>query len=143
VAKITDIQEVISQIQRRLASRVQGLRAAPSRPPDGMGYYPFAVCFPAEGVLNSGPPGLVTGLHTLIIQVHLARRDLARDVASATPMIKDVANEIFAGLEDGTLDAMQTFEQIVYEFGGMEWAGQETIGVQFRIEGVKTQDEVV
>jgi hypothetical protein len=54
-----------------------------------------------------------------------------------------VPNTIFRGRDadrfNGTID---TFDRITYTFGPMSWAGVDTFGWIYRIEGVKQQTTI-
>lgn len=133
------IESVVEELQGVVAD-ISGIRAAPVYPPDAMSVYPFAVCYARSGVYQIGPPEVMTGLHTVVIEVHVARKDLARDVAGVIGYADAVPAAIFAALADGTLTSTLTIATIRYEFGPLGWAGVDTLGYRFYLEGVKTQD---
>lgn len=133
------IESVVTQLQSVVAD-VSGIRAAPVYPPEAMNVYPFAVCYARSGSYQIGPPEVMTGLHTIVIEVHVARRDLARDVQNLIEYVDAVPAAIFAALADGQLTALSTIANIRYEFGPMGWAGVDTLGYRFYLEGVKTQE---
>lgn len=135
------LQDAIDQIQAEMKS-LPGMRLAPSEPPDSLDVFPFSVCYAEAGEYNIGPPELMTGLHTIVVEIHVSRRDLVHDVRTAMRYAKSAPNEIFDAFKSGTLTAIQTLERITYTFGGLGWGGAETLGFRFRLERVKTQDEI-
>ena len=135
------LQEIIDEIQDQVGA-ISGIRGAPDEPPDSIHAFPFAVAYVDGGEYHIGPPQVMTGLHTVIVELHVARKDLERDVARAMPYAKAIPNAIFSAHTDATFTAFQTLERITYEFGPLDWSGLQTIGFRFRLEGVKSQDEI-
>jgi len=85
------LQAVIDQIQDEIGA-LSGIRAAPHEPPESMSAYPFAVAFVKSGNWTLGKPaGCMTGLHDIVVELHIARKDLARDYAAAMAYAKSVA----------------------------------------------------
>jgi len=135
------LQKAIDQIQTEVGA-ISGIRAAPDEPPDQISVYPFAVCFADNGTYDIGPPEVMTGLHTITLELHIARKDLTRDVQKAMVYAKSIPNAIYKGFTDGNLAAIATLSTIRYEFGALGWGGIDTLGFRFFIEGVKTQDAI-
>jgi hypothetical protein len=135
------LQEAISQIQAEVKG-ISGIREAPETPPDQINQFPFAICFARTGEYRIGPAGVMTGIHTIVLELHVARKDLTRDVPTAMKYAKSIPLAIIAALFEGTLTAIATLGTIRYEFGPLGWGGAETIGFRFYIDGVKTQDTI-
>ena len=135
------LQAIIDEIQDQVGA-ISGIRGAPDEPPDSINAFPFAVAYVDVGEYHIGPPNLMTGLHTIIVELHVARKDLERDVGRAMVYAKSIPNAVFAALKDSTYTAFQTLERITYEFGPLDWGDLQTIGFRFRLEGVKSQDEI-
>ena len=135
------LQEAIDEIQDQIGA-ISGIRGAPDEPPDSINAFPFAVAYVESGEYYIGPPQVMTGLHTVVVESHVARKDLERDVARAMPYAKAIPNAIFAALTNSTFTAFQTLGAIAYEFGPLDWGDVQTIGFRFRLEGVKSQDEI-
>lgn len=133
------LQDAIDQIQA-VVGAVSGIRKAPDEPPDQLNEFPFAVCMAASGSFRVGPPEIMQGVHTLVLEVHVARRDLTRDIQRLMPFAKSVPAAILAAYAAGTLTAVQVIGGIRYELGALGWGGFETLGLRFWIEDVKTQD---
>lgn len=133
------LQAAIDEIQAQVAT-VSGIRAAPDEPPEAINAFPFAVCYASSGRYSIGPPDVMHGMHSIILEVHVARVDLARDVGRAMGYAKSIPNRVFYALKAGTLPALETIGAIRYEFGAMMYAGQKTLGFRFTLENVKTDD---
>jgi len=133
------LQEAISQIQAEIKA-ISGIREAPETPPESINQFPFALCFARTGEYTIGPPEMMTGIHTIVLELHVARKDLTRDVPTAMKYAKSIPLAILVALMNRTLTAISTMERIRYEFGPLGWGGAETIGFRFYIENVMTQD---
>jgi len=135
------LQDAIDQIQA-VVRAVEGIRQAPDEPPEGLNFFPFAVAYVEAGEWIIGPPELMTGLHTVVIELHVARKDLPRDVEAAMRYAKAIPNAILDAHRKAEFTAFQTFERMTYEFAALGWGGTETLGFRFRIERLKTQDAI-
>jgi hypothetical protein len=133
------LQDVIDQVQA-VVRAVSGMVKAPDEPPDQLNQFPFAVCYAGTGDLHIGPPEVMHGMHTLVLEVHVARRDLTRDVQRAMPFVDTVPAALFAAYAAGTLTALDAMGHIRYEFRPLGWGGVATLGFRFWIDGVKVQD---
>lgn len=135
---------VISEIAADLCV-LTGIRGAPANPPDQINAFPFIVTYARSGVIEAGPVALRRGLHNIVIELHVARRDLARDVAAAMEYADTVPNALLATLSysgDRFNNTVSTFERITYTFGPMQWGGIDTIGFRWTLENVKIQDQI-
>jgi hypothetical protein len=118
-----------------LARGVTGVRAAPNYPPDKADIFPFAVAVPDEGELQFVSAGFGKGLHTLALEVHVQRKDLATDIAAAMGLFEGLRTAL---LSDPTLGGkVSSYGPIRYQFQAMDWAGVGTIGWRFRLENMK------
>ena len=133
------LQQAIEQIQG-VVRGLDRMRAAPIKPPEEIAAFPFAVCYSEAGDYEWGSM-IMKGLHTIVIEIHVARKDLPRDYERAMTFAKSVPNAIFAAIPD-TLTAIVTVNTINYTFGPMAYADVETLGFRFRLEGVKTEDAI-
>ncbi|RPI96981.1 MAG: hypothetical protein EHM39_10290 [Chloroflexi bacterium] len=135
------LQQAIDEIQA-VVGAVPGIRQAPTVPPEDLSFFPFAVAFVEAGEWIIGPPELMTGLHTVVIELHVARKDLPRDVTAAMRYAKAIPNAILDAHRKAEFTAFQTFERITYEFAALGWNDTATLGFRFRIERLKTQDAI-
>jgi hypothetical protein len=137
------LQAVIDQVQDVIA-QISGVRAAPHEPPDSIAVYPFAVAFVKSGTWKLGQPtGCMTGMHDIVIELHLERKDLARDVARAMAYAKSVPQAIGdAWLVHVSLTALEAIGSLSYEFGPLSWNGIDTMGWRWTLRDVKTIDSL-
>lgn len=113
---------------------IDGMRSFPKRPPDKISDFPFATAFPGTGVIGLGNPlNSRRDVHTIILEIHVARKDLPNDIDRVLPFVDRVGTKL---QNDVTLGG--TVETIVgdisYTFGPLGWFVQETIGWQFQIQ---------
>ena len=119
-----------------------GIKLAPTEPPEKIGDFPFVAGYPADGEWRETPAGLKTGLHNVIIELHVARKDLPFDYALAIPFVDSIPNVLMSNLTDKWDSTISTFDRITYRWGEMEWGSQKTLGLQFTVQGVKIQSAV-
>lgn len=137
------LDEAIDQVQTYIRA-ISGIRAATNVPPDQINIFPFVVCFPFQGVYEISPALVKKGLHTIIIDIHMARRDLARDVEAVDEYIETIVNTLMSKLinDNRWNNKISTFDRIRYEFKEFKYGGQPTIGYRIFVEGVKQENAV-
>lgn len=140
---MSTLQDSIDRIQA-VVGNLSGIRGAPDEPPEKISAFPFALCYAKSGLYKCGPAGptKMTGLHTLVLELHVARKDLPRDVALAMAYAKSIPNALYKDFLAGTLVGVEAFVGISYAFGPLWWGGQNTLGFTFTLEGVKTMDTI-
>jgi hypothetical protein len=103
----------------------------PGAPPST---WPFSVAFPRRGTFSGGGGGSVglEGYHTIVVQLHYARKNQEQAYARIVPYLEPVIKAI---TDDPTLTGSVTTidDQISYTFGGLTYAAIETIGWEFEI----------
>ena len=82
------------------------------------------------------------GLHSVNIELHVARKDLPRDFSLVMDLIDEIPWELMKKLNDAEYDNLATIGQIDYLFGPLSWAGVETLGVTYTITNVKVETEI-
>lgn len=135
------LQEAIDQLVDAVGS-LTGIRTAPDEPPNKIAVWPAIVTHVENGTFKHSPIGVMTGTHTVIMDLLLAHKDTTRDVTTLMGYAKSIPNAIFDAQKDGTLAAIEEIGEITYEFGPMVYADQECMGFRFRIRNVKTQDSI-
>lgn len=128
-----------------LISEIDGLRSV-SNPQERFSADPFAVVFPGAGEWVKSSSGYVTGLGSIILEIHKIRKDLPRDLKIIKPFGELVMQKLLADANitlpdtggDATVDVVN---RIGWNFGPMGWAEIPTIGWEFEIE-VKIESTV-
>lgn len=139
------LQQVIDQIQADLGA-LTGIRGSPDEAPEQINQFPFIVCYPISGEWRSDIPGAKIGLHTIGVALHIARKDLPRDIQKAMAYSESIPNALLkvVATTDGDRfnSTIETFDRITYTFGSIGYGGTETVGFVFQILGVKMQSNI-
>lgn len=139
------LQQVIDAIQDDLGA-LTGIREAPDEAPENMNVFPFVVVYPSSGEWRSDIPGNKIGLHTLTVELHVARKDLPRDIQKAMAYSESIPNTLLKAVASTSGDlfasTISTFDRITYTFGPLGWAGVDTLGFRFQVIGVKMQSAI-
>ena len=123
-----------------LVAEVSGIRDAPEYPTDSIKIYPFAVGYARTGRFEFGVQGEMKGMHDIVVEVHCARAHLRSAVEAAMDFSDAVPAAIMA---DQTLGGnVDTFEMVTYEFGALDYGGQQTIGFRFVVRNVKLRADL-
>ena len=134
------LSDAIIEIQT-LAGTMSGVRKAPTSPPDKMSHYPFVICYPGTGTITKMSAGWKQGLQTVILEIHVARKDMARDVAKLIDYEDDLMDLLWADSNSGLSSTADTITEIRYQFGALDYDDTATIGWRFEID-IKIQDTV-
>ncbi len=138
------LQDIIDQIQD-VTGGLTGVRSAPDKPPDNAAAWPVVVAYASSGQWRGGdPPQLMTGIHNITVQMHVPRKDLARDTALLMAYAKSLPNAIYkAWLVSGTLPALASIREINYRLRDDLMIGEtQTLCLEWLVAGVRTQDIV-
>lgn len=139
---MAELQDAIDQISGTLRD-LPGLRKAYDDPPEQLSVFPASVVYVQSGVWKMGPMGAKTGLHNLVVEVHFDREvDLARTIQAALKFADSVPNAILVAFLADELPALQTFEDITFEFGPLGWGGKSTLGFRWIIRNIKMQSTI-
>lgn len=131
------IAEIIDELQT-----ISGIRRVPDAPPENNEQFPFAVVYPLNGTYQQEMTHFLKGLHSINIELHVARRDLPRDYAQVMELIDTIPYELTKKLKDGGYSNLATLGVIEYVFGPLEWAGVMTLGVTYTVNNVKIETAV-
>lgn len=127
------LREVIAAIQADMLT-LTGMREAPTDPPEQPQVFPFSICLPDSGEWIRAAD-VKQGLQTVTIDVHVARRDLPRDVAALTTYFADaVPNKLLGDPYLG--NTVDTITALTWQILTFRWdaAGQvQTIGLRFTL----------
>lgn len=124
-----------------IVGAVSGIRKAPDEPPEDMSVFPFAVAWPGETRHEYNVPGERKTLMNIVLELHVARKDLPRDYATLIPYADSIPNAI---MDDQTLGGVvDTFWRIdVAELGILNWNTVQTIGYRFTLVDVKLRTAI-
>lgn len=138
---MADVKDAIQEIIDELKN-LDGIRRIPDAPPENNNQFPFVVVYPISGSFTKPSSGWLIGLHDINIELHIKRKDLPRDFDEAMDLFQDLPKQLMSGQENGRFSNGFTWQAITYLFGPLEWAGVETIGFTFTLNGAKVQDTV-
>ena len=128
------LQDAIEQVQV-IMTAVTGIRSAPELPPEQINQFPFAVAFPGEGEFTIEMGALMDGIHSIILELHIARKDLPRDVDKAGAYVDSIPKALWS---NPTLNGrIRWFKRISYKFGPLGWGNMDTLGIRFTIHEVE------
>jgi len=127
---------------------VTGIKQAPNYPTEKIGIFPYAAVYPGSGTHAGGTAsgsgnyvGERLSLYDIIVEIHIARKDLPHDLQAAYPFADSVPDAL---LKDPTLSGtVDTIGEIEQMFGALGWGGGggsdggDTIGYRFTIHDVK------
>jgi hypothetical protein len=128
------VAEIVDELQT-----ISGIRRVPENPPESNEQFPFAVVYPLTGMYVGGATGVMKGLHSINIELHVARKDLPRDFSQVMGLIDTIPLELMRLRNAGSLTNIAAFGPIDYTFGPLSWAGNETLGVTYTIGEVKLE----
>ena len=134
---MSSLGDTVVEFQQTVRKKVSGIKTAPDYPPEKASDFPFLVTYPGDGLLNWDTTEQFIGLHTIVVEFHIARKDLPFDVQSALVFAESIPNALYAGFKDDSISTPQTFGAISYTFGALSWAGQDTVGFRWEVSGVK------
>ncbi len=125
------LSDAIKQVQV-IVSGISGIKKAPQYPPEKMSEYPFAIAFPGNGTFTPDASGTKRGLHTITLEVHTARKNMAQDIAAVIDYGESVSSALLNNLRlNSTVD---TINGVGYQFGPLGYDTVPTIGYTFSID---------
>jgi len=118
------------------AKATLGIAHAYDESPEELRYWPCSVRYPRTGDLEYSLGLGAKSLHHFIIEVHFERGrpgGLAECEAKARVLIERYRDLYAANLTIGGSCDTSGFDKPSYEYGRLEWAGIETIGIRFNL----------
>ena len=91
----TTLEAIVAQLQS-YAATLSGIRAAPAKPPDHNGVFPFAVSGIESIQWDITVPGEMLGLATFYTEIHHAMLDSARDFEMTIPYGLSYPNKLWS-----------------------------------------------
>jgi hypothetical protein len=118
---------------------IEGIHRAPDYAPGKVLPFPFVVCFPDTGVFKWTSYQFTTGKHNIALELHWAGfKDVPRDIEKALPFLERIAKALWndptlAGSDEGAINAgvIDANEKIEYQFGPLNYFGEQTYGWKF------------
>lgn len=117
----------------------QGIRSAPDTPPENISVFPAVITYEGQGQWKADSADDYTALFSIVIDLHVARKDMARDLVTLRGLITSIPLVI---VKNPTLGGnVQTYSTI--DFSGLiqlipdTTAQVGTIGYRWTIQGVK------
>lgn len=121
----------VANIQTLVAG-LAGMRLAPSMPPDAMSAFPFGISYISAVDARKTTASNKVYLYTIVTEIHVARKDLSRDVDKLDAYPTSFPDAIWA---DPTLSgAVDTVNQITGKLVPAEWGGVDTLAWHFETE---------
>lgn len=141
-------QQVITAIMADIQA-LTGMRGAPDEAPESINDYPYCVAWVESGTWTTDIPGSKIGLINIRLELHIARKDLPRDIRKAMVWADVIPNALLKPVAtttgdrfDGTVGAMG---EISFTFGELNYGttnAEKTIGFSFLIRDVKIQTDI-
>lgn len=130
-------QDAIARLQA-IARGLTGIQEAPDYVPEGMNQFPFAMTYYRQGN-TTAMMGWRKGLHTVFLEIHLARQLLPSTIKAAMPYYE----RVLAALEDdptlnGTISTIVW--PVVHYFGWLEFGGEVNKNIGWRFEITMKQE---
>lgn len=132
------IQLAINEIQDAIGA-VTGIKRAPDNP-TGKIQDMWSVAYPSDGVITKHGYGMSISLHSITSVLVSSIPEMDRAYATLTPYVDLIPQKLFDTLDAGTFTTLQTFGDITYTTGQIDWGGTLYWSVQFVIRDVKYLD---
>lgn len=129
---LSTIDSVCTTLQTAIG-QISGIKSAPSYPTEQAPDFPFVVTYPGGGESAVEPAGSFTALHTVLVELHVARKDLPQDVATSLGKFE----ALLTCLHDTLGDNAVGHKEVNWDFTEMQWGDVQTLGYRFSIAGVK------
>lgn len=134
------LETAAAYVMTLISANVAAIKSAPAKPPEKPSEFPFAVIWPSRGRAVSETPDLYKDLAELILEIHVARKNLPTAIDSVYPLHEQVLAVLMSADNatlGGNVDTVRTNATdgggIGYVFGGLDYGGVETIGFQYTI----------
>lgn len=142
-------QNVINEIMRIIGG-LSGIKGAPDFPPEDAANFPFAIAYEGPGSYEWGTAGGNYGemraMLSVIVELHVARIDLPKDIQKASFYSDAIPNAIMKGVRSNQLNnkldaisGISTSGLIGMAFGSREL---NTLGFRFTVEDIKVRKDI-
>lgn len=129
------LQTLLSTVQTAVGA-VTGVKYAPDYPPDQPGDFPFVVTYLGEFRHVQNTTEDFRSLYNVIVELHVARKDLPEDVYALLPYMETVTKAIINALLTNNYAYGGTIEGT---FGVLNWGEPQvqTLGFRWTVRDVK------
>lgn len=136
------VAAIVTAIQARLTG-LSGVVHLPATPPENLAsvQLPAVVVFPLNGSWDLGaaspPSGSAArnGHHTIAVDLHIQRSDLALNIATALPYADSIPQRLVLGFRADRFDGtVQNMPEIRYELTELNWGGMQTLAWRFSVD---------
>ena len=111
-----------------------GAKEAPTDATETNVRWPFSVCYPGKAKCTQGAGGSRKDIVRYELALHVNRVHLPIDIKTVAAFYDAFITLLIADPKlGGTVNTILLDEGIDMEFGKMEWAGIETLGMKFTI----------
>jgi hypothetical protein len=118
-----------------LVGTLPGIRRAPQYPPDKSSVFPFAVAWPDVGKMTREDASTNKNVFNIILAIHTARKNLARDMETIEPFIQQIGDLL---LDTDNITLSGTVDTVIAVDWKLEpnmaYGDVDTIGYVFTIE---------
>lgn len=144
------LEQAADALMGLIRANIPAIKTAPDKPPDNASLFPFAATWPGRGRITEHSPGTSKHVATLILEIHVARKDLQRAVDAVFPFVDDVRRLLVdtanVRLPDAaalpTVDTLLLSDRtggITWTFAELDWADVKTLGWRFEIQLKQTE----
>jgi len=136
----SNLQAIIESVIDIVTADHTNIKLAPDFMPESPTVFPFLAVFSDDGVWEFGVPGEKRGLHNIVVEIHISRKDLPIDLEQVMSFSDSIPNSI---MSDPTLGGTcSTFTELSYSIVPMNWGNVQTLGFRFIIRNVKHQSTI-
>lgn len=130
----TTIREVLTALQEGLEAGLTGLASTPELPPEQAPDFPMLVLYPGGLRSKGNTPEDHLDLWGVVVEIHVARKDLPVDLETVLTFPDDTLALIYAILkEEGLAHGEITGDP----WGAMAWGDVQTVGFRFKVADIK------
>ena len=123
-------------------SGVSGIQVAPTSPAEQVTAYPAAFAYATSGRSRNAPAGSTTDLHAVQIAVLMPLNDMGQATQTMLPLYEPMIAALINYRDNRTSSNFQTFGDITYTLGPIDWGGVVMYGYVLTLEEVKIQNVI-
>lgn len=135
---MTALITILSDVKKRIKA-LGGISQIDLYPPEKITDFPFVTIYPGAGAWEYGPAGDKKALYSIVVELHIARKNLPRDAEAAMRYVESIPNALMSN-DDG--DTLSTTAFSGLDFSGLIALGYtdaDTIGYRWTMQNVKLQ----